>query len=161
MKKLLSLLLAAVMVAAFVPVTLPAAALEATSGWGASSDGIYHITSAADLLAFGQSSSEFDGETVVLDNDIVFNDYTAAEMKAGAGDVQRYKGLGEMSKEQLWDTTLNPRTRMLTRVMMDDAIAASEMLDIFMNEGAEKRKEYIFRHAKFNKVDTFLERFGG
>ena len=64
-------------------------------------------------------------------------------------------------QEQLWDTTLNPRTRMLTRVQMDDAIAASEMLDIFMTEGAEKRKEYIFRHAKFNKVDTFLERFGG
>lgn len=88
-------------------------------------------------------------------------DELTAEMKAGAGDVQRYKGLGEMSKEQLWDTTLNPRTRMLTRVQMDDAIAASEMLDIFMTEGAEKRKEYIFRHAKFNKVDTFLERFGG
>ena len=88
-------------------------------------------------------------------------DALTEEMKAGAGDVQRYKGLGEMSKEQLWETTLNPRTRTLTRVQMDDAMAASEMLDLFMTEGAEKRKEYIFRHAKFNKVDTFLEKFGG
>lgn len=88
-------------------------------------------------------------------------DKISAEMKAGAGDIQRYKGLGEMSKEQLWDTTLNPRTRMLTRVQMDDAAAASEMLEIFMCEGAQKRKEYIFRHAKFNKIDTFLEKFGG
>ena len=66
-----------------------------------------------------------------------------------------------MSKEQLWDTTLNPRTRILTRVEMDDAAQASVMLDIFMNDGADKRKEYIFRHAKFNKVDKFLEKFGG
>lgn len=88
-------------------------------------------------------------------------DALTVEMKAGVGDVQRYKGLGEMSKEQLWDTTLNPRTRILTRVQLDDAAQASEMLDIFMNEGAEKRKAYIFRHAKFNKVDTLLEKFGG
>ncbi len=93
-------------------------------------------------------------------NEEELDEYTA-ELKAGAGDVQRYKGLGEMSKEQLWDTTLNPRTRILTRVEMDDAAQASVMLDIFMNDGADKRKEYIFRHAKFNKVDKFLEKFGG
>ena len=88
-------------------------------------------------------------------------DELTAEMKAGAGDIQRYKGLGEMSKEQLWDTTLNPRTRILTRVTLEDVASAVEMLDIFMNDGAQKRKEYIFRHAKFNKVDTFMEKYGG
>lgn len=88
-------------------------------------------------------------------------DKYVTEMKAGAGDVQRYKGLGEMSKEQLWDTTLNPRARQLTLIEMDDAAQASLMLDVFMGDGAEKRKEYILRNAKFNKVDKLVEKFGG
>ncbi len=88
-------------------------------------------------------------------------DAITTEMKAGGGDIQRYKGLGEMSKEQLWDTTLNPRTRMLMRVSLDDAAQAAEMFDIFLAEETGGRKEYIIRHAKFNKVDTLLEKFGG
>ncbi len=83
------------------------------------------------------------------------------EMKPGKGDVQRYKGLGEMSKEQLWDTTLNPRTRVLTRVTLDEAREADEIMNTLMNEGTERRKEYIYRHAKFNKVDTFAQKYGG
>ncbi len=83
------------------------------------------------------------------------------ELKAGAGDVQRYKGLGEMSSQQLWDTTLNPRTRMLTRVELDDIAQASLMLDVFMGTGAEKRKDFINRNAKFNRNDTLIDKFGG
>jgi len=88
-------------------------------------------------------------------------DEYVAELKAGAGDVQRYKGLGEMSKEQLWETTLNPKARLLTRVEMEDAAQASMMLDIFMGDSAHKRKDYIVRNAKFNKTDKLLEKFGG
>ncbi len=83
------------------------------------------------------------------------------EMKPGKGDIQRYKGLGEMSKEQLWDTTLNPKTRMLTRVTLDEVREADEIINTLMNEGTERRKAYIYRHAKFNKVDSFAQKYGG
>ena len=47
------------------------------------------------------------------------------------------------------------------RVTIEDAAEASELIDTLMTEGAEKRKEYIFRHAKFNKVDAFANKYGG
>ena len=75
--------------------------------------------------------------------------------------IQRYKGLGEMNKDQLWETTLNPRTRVLTRVTIVDAMEADEIIDTLMTEGAEKRKEYIFRYAKFNRIDSFAAKYGG
>ncbi|MBQ7653375.1 MAG: DNA topoisomerase IV subunit B [Clostridia bacterium] len=70
-------------------------------------------------------------------------------------EKQRYKGLGEMNKEQLWATTMNPATRSLTRVVIDDEMSAKKMINTFMGEDADVRKEYISRHADFNKVDTF------
>ena len=90
-------------------------------------------------------------------------DRVVEEMKSVAGElhIQRYKGLGEMSKDQLWETTLNPKSRLLMRVTIEDAAEASELIDTLMTEGAEKRKEYIFRHAKFNKVDAFASKYGG
>ncbi len=90
-------------------------------------------------------------------------DKAVEEMKSVAGElhIQRYKGLGEMSKDQLWDTTLNPKSRMLMRVTIESAAEAAELINTLMTEGAEKRKEYIFRHAKFNKVDAFATKYGG
>ncbi|HKL73584.1 MAG TPA: DNA gyrase subunit B [Clostridia bacterium] len=87
-------------------------------------------------------------------------DQITAELKSGY-DIQRYKGLGEMNPDQLWDTTLNPRTRMLTRVTIENAMAADEMIGTFMYEDAQKRKNYIFRHANFNKIDNFAVKYGG
>ncbi|MBQ7604009.1 MAG: hypothetical protein IJU75_03555 [Clostridia bacterium] len=84
MKKLISMILALVMVAAFVPVT-SVGALTATSGWEKSADGKWHISDAKDLLAFAEKIHDgctFAGEEVVLDGDVVFNDKTADEMKA-------------------------------------------------------------------------------
>ncbi len=90
-------------------------------------------------------------------------DKVVEEMKGASGDmhIQRYKGLGEMNKDQLWETTLNPRTRMLTKVKIVDAMEADEIIDTLMTEGAEKRREYIFRYAKFNKIDSFALKYGG
>ena len=90
-------------------------------------------------------------------------DKVVEEMKGVSGDmhIQRYKGLGEMNKDQLWETTLNPRTRVLTKVTIVDAMEADEIIDTLMTEGAEKRKDYIFRYAKFNKVDAFAMKYGG
>ncbi len=90
-------------------------------------------------------------------------DRVVEDMKSTPGELhmQRYKGLGEMSKDQLWETTLNPKSRLLMRISIEDAEEANNLIETLMTEGAEKRKEYIFRYAKFNRIDTFAKKYGG
>ncbi len=69
--------------------------------------------------------------------------------------IQRYKGLGEMNPEQLWDTTLNPATRSLVRVELSDAAEAERLISILMGDNIDARKEYIANNANFNKKTIY------
>ena len=63
--------------------------------------------------------------------------------------IQRYKGLGEMNPDQLWDTTLNPETRTLFQVTIEDAAKAEKMVSLLMGDVVEPRKNYMYKYAEF------------
>ncbi len=74
--------------------------------------------------------------------------------KEDSVNVQRYKGLGEMNAEQLWDTTMNPATRTLKRVTIDSAAEADRVFSMLMGDEVAPRREFIESHAKYARIDV-------
>jgi DNA gyrase subunit B len=76
-----------------------------------------------------------------------------ADGKEDSVHTQRYKGLGEMNAEQLWETTMNPETRTLKQVTIDSAAEADRIFSMLMGEEVPPRREFIEKHAKYAKLD--------
>ncbi len=95
-------------------------------------------------------------------NEYVYSDYELPEAIARAGrgySLQRYKGLGEMNAEQLWETTMDPEKRSLVQVTIEDATEAEKMVTTLMGDDIEARKKYINEHANFDREDEFYKNY--
>ena len=93
------------------------------------------------------------GEEEYLYDDVALDKYRK-KMNGKTFTLQRYKGLGEMDKDQLWETTLDPERRKLKLVEIEDALMASEVTELLMGSDVAPRKEFIYKHAKEAEIDA-------
>ena len=73
--------------------------------------------------------------------------------KVGNADITRFKGLGEMDSNQLWDTTMNPKTRKIKKIFIEDAVEADRTFSMLMGDDVQARKDFISENAKEANLD--------
>ena len=92
------------------------------------------------------------GETIYAYNDDELKEYTKSRKPV---DLQRYKGLGEMDANQLWETTMDPANRLLIRVKIEDALLAEKRVSVLMGDLVEPRKDWIEENVEFSLEDNY------
>ena len=90
-------------------------------------------------------------------SEYLFNDFELDKFRKIEGNkilnLQRYKGLGEMDAHQLWETTLNPDTRLLAQISISDTVEADEVTTMLMSSNVPPRRTFIMEEAKYAKLD--------
>jgi DNA gyrase subunit B len=107
------------------------------------------------VAELGGMTQEKEAEVLDIDEVVVVEETEEVVNKRNSKiSLQRYKGLGEMNAEELWETTMNPATRVLKRVNIEDAEEADKVFDVLMGSDVEPRRLFIQTHAKMANIDV-------
>ena len=109
-----------------------------------------------DDLKEARDSEDVEKKKKVKKSEYLFNDFELEKFRKTGKKIQglqRYKGLGEMDDVQLWETTLDPDSRVLAQVSISDTVEADEVTDVLMGSNVPPRRQFIMEEARYANVD--------